>query len=100
MGSKPRYEDRWGNAGAVIYRLLIPIGLLSSVVLLAPLIWSGHFWVAVAYPVIVAGLVWLTVRGVVLARGGWRVVALTTNIAITLAAALLSFGIWISSGGV
>lgn len=100
MVSTPRYEDRWGSAGAVTFRLTIPIGLLSSVALLAPLIWTGHFWVVAAYPLIIAGLVWLTVRGVVLASGGWKVVSLLANAAITITAAVLAFGIWISSGGI
>lgn len=82
------------------FRLIIPIGLLSSVALLAPLIWTGHFWVAAAYPVIIAGLVWLTVRGFVLANGGWKILSLLTNAAITTLAAVLAFGIWISSGGI
>ena len=84
----------------MIFRLIIPIGLLSSLALLAPLIWTGYFWVVAAYPLIIAGLVWLTVRGVVLANGGWKVVSLLANAAITITAAVLAFGIWISSGGI
>ncbi|WP_421728791.1 hypothetical protein [Brevundimonas sp.] len=84
----------------MLYRLIIPVGLLSSVVLLAPLIWTGHLWVAAGYPVIIAGLLWLTVRGVVLASGAWKVVALLANAAITIAAAVLAFGIWVSIGGI
>jgi hypothetical protein len=100
MVSKPRYEDRWGSAGAVLFRLIIPIGLLSSVVLLAPLIWTGHFWAVASYPLIIIGLGCLTVRGVVLASEGWKVLALLANVAITATAAVLALGIWISSGGI
>ncbi|MBU1345742.1 MAG: hypothetical protein KKA16_02195 [Alphaproteobacteria bacterium] len=100
MVGKPRYEDGWGEKGATLYRLIIPVGLLSTVLLLAPLIWTGHFWIVAAYPVIVVALLWCTFRGTRLARRGWKVVSFLANAAITIAAATLAFGIWISSGGI
>lgn len=97
---KLRYEDRWGDFRAVLYRLIIPVGLCSTIILLAPWIWSGTFaWLA-AYPLIIVALVFCTVRGVVLARGPWKAVALAANLVLTLLAILLAFGIWLSTSGI
>lgn len=97
---KLRYEDRWGDFGAVLYRLIIPVGLCSTIILLAPWIWSGTFAWLVAYPLIILVLMFCTVRGVVLARGPWKVVALAANVTLTLLAAALAFGILISASGI
>lgn len=95
-----RPEDRWGPAGAVFYRWIIPAGLIGLIVLLLPVIWAVNFALFLAYPFLVAGVAYCAFRNVVLANGQARWLAAVGGLVLTATAAILAFGFWLGSGGI
>jgi hypothetical protein len=97
-----RYEDRWGPLRAVLFRLIIPAGLLGSILLLliASMLFDVMAVVIVAYPIVVLLIAFCSVRSALLVRGAARLFAAVMGAVITGIAAALAFGLFIASGGV
>jgi len=100
--SLARYEDRWGPLRAVLFRLIIPAGLLGSIPLLLIAAILSHLMavVIVAYPIVVVLIAFCSVRSALLVRGAARLFAAVMGAVMTGIAATLAFGLFIASGGV
>ncbi|WP_216839018.1 hypothetical protein [Caulobacter sp. S45] len=97
------YEDRWGPLRAVLFRLIIPVGLLGSLplLLIAAMLLHTMTLLIVAYPVVVVLVAFCSVRNVILAQGAVaRVLGSVVGALLTGVVAILAFRLFIASGGV
>jgi hypothetical protein len=95
-----RYEDRWPPLGGVLYRLMVPVGLVGLIFLTLPLAMITGRLLFVLLPVLVALVAYCGVRSTVIAQGWARPAAAVLGLALTAFAAVLALGVWISTGGI
>jgi hypothetical protein len=100
LTQKLRHEDRLGNVGAALYRVIIPLGLLGTIILALPLIWATSVFMFGLYPLLVVGIAYSSWRNVMLSRGAARLLATALGVVLTAGAALLATGLFVGSGGI
>jgi hypothetical protein len=98
MGERGRYEERFGQYGAALYRSVIPFGLAGLVVLILPAALGLSLSLLALYPVIVLTVAYASLRNVIVTKGRAKLIAAALGLLMTGFAAMFAWSILAAIG--